>query len=65
MIFSSRDKFYMGAGKWTSDSKPRERFYISVTKWVNGCGGRCWLGENVIHEMLKDEVKQQCQLIIL
>jgi len=55
----------MGAGKWTSDSKPRERFYISVTKWVNGCGGRCWLGENVIHEMLKDEVKQQCQLIIL
>lgn len=65
MIFSSRDKFYMGAGRWTSDSKPCDKFYTSATEWVNGCGGGCWFGENVIQEMLKDEVKEQCQLIIL
>jgi hypothetical protein len=48
MTFSSRDKFYIGAGRWTNCS--------------DGC---CGFEQNVIHEILKDEVNEQCQFIIL
>jgi len=47
MTFSSLHKFYIGAGRWTTDSDG------------------CLLEQNVIHEMLKNEVNEQCQLIIL
>ncbi|XP_039682502.1 uncharacterized protein [Medicago truncatula] len=51
MTFHSSDRVYLGGGRWTT--------------YFNACGGDCWLGKNVIHEMLKDEVNEQCQLIIL
>ncbi|AES81031.2 putative F-box domain, leucine-rich repeat domain, L domain-containing protein [Medicago truncatula] len=51
MIFRSSHKVYLGGGRWTT--------------YFNACGGHCWLGNNVIYEMLKDEVNEQCQLIIL
>jgi hypothetical protein len=47
ITFSSLDKFYIGAGRWTNSS--------------DGC---CWFERNLIHENLKDEVYEQCQLII-
>jgi len=47
ITFGSRDKFYIGAGRWTE-----------------GCDS-CWFERFLIHEMLKDEVKEHCQLIIL
>ncbi|KAK2417616.1 hypothetical protein QL285_039896 [Trifolium repens] len=47
ITFSSLDKFYIGAGRWT-----------------NGSDGCCWFERNLIHENLKDEVHEQCQLII-
>ncbi|AES81191.1 transmembrane protein, putative [Medicago truncatula] len=50
MIFSSRDKAYIGAGRWTRDANDRRRRTIFC-----GVGGCRWFGENVIHEMLKDE----------
>ena len=60
MTFNSRDKAYIGAGRWTRDANDRRRF----TRFCGDDGCR-WFGENVIHEMLKDEVNEQCQLIIL
>jgi hypothetical protein len=51
MIFRSSHKVYLGGGRWTT--------------YFNACGGDCWLGNNIIYEMLKDEVNEQCQLIIL
>jgi len=51
MTFRSKNKVYLGGGRWTT--------------FFNVCGGDCWLGKNVIYEMLKDEVNEQCQLIIL
>jgi len=65
MTFSSRDKAYIGAGTWTRDTSDHDKCYISRHRWINFCGGGCWFGENVFHEMLKDEVNEQCQLIIL
>nr|ABD33035.1 hypothetical protein MtrDRAFT_AC150889g14v2 [Medicago truncatula] len=50
MIFSSRDKAYIGAGRWTRDPNDRRRRTIFC-----GGGGCRWFGENVIHEMLIDE----------
>nr|ABD33037.2 Cyclin-like F-box [Medicago truncatula] len=60
MTFSSRDKAYIGAGRWTRDANDRRK----DTRFC-GDGGCRWFEENVIHEMLKDEVNEQCQLIIL
>jgi hypothetical protein len=61
MTFSSRDdKAYIGAGRWTRDANDRRKDTLFC-----GHGGCCWFGENVIYEMLKDEVNEQCQLIIL
>ena len=65
MTFSSRDKAYMEAGRWIKDTNYRDRYYIDARRWINLCGGGCWFGQNVIHEMLKDEVNEQCHLIIL
>lgn len=48
ITFSSRDLFYIGAGRWTK-----------------GSAGCVCFERNLIHEMLKDEVKEQCQLKIL
>ncbi|RHN48102.1 putative F-box domain, FBD domain, leucine-rich repeat domain, L domain-containing protein [Medicago truncatula] len=49
ITFSSLDKFYMGAGRWTKGS--------------NVC---CWgFKRNFIHEMLKDDVNEHCQLTIV
>ncbi|XP_058755347.1 uncharacterized protein LOC131628533 [Vicia villosa] len=48
ITFSSRDDFYIGAGRWTEG--------------FNRC---CWYDRNLIHEMLKDEVNEECELIIL
>jgi len=53
MTFDSRDKFYKGAGKWTHG------------KWPKGYDGCCWFEQNVIQEMLKNEVNEPCQLVIL
>ncbi|XP_013442437.2 putative FBD-associated F-box protein At5g22720 isoform X2 [Medicago truncatula] len=50
MTFRSSDRVYLGGGRWTT--------------FFNACGGHCWSGKNV-YEMLKDEVNEQCQLIIL
>nr|ABD32495.1 Cyclin-like F-box [Medicago truncatula] len=47
ITFSSCDKFYIGAERWTKTSK------------------YCCYDGNLIHEVLKDEVDEQCQLIIL
>ena len=47
ITFGSLDKFYMGAGRWTTGSN------------------NYWFERNYIHERLKDEVKGQCQLMIL
>jgi hypothetical protein len=52
VIFTSCDKFYIGAGRWTDDS-------------TNDSDSCCWFGHNVIREMLNDKVNEQCQLIIL
>ncbi|XP_058762045.1 uncharacterized protein LOC131635440 [Vicia villosa] len=43
----------------------RDNFYIGDGRWTEGSNGCCWFERNLIHEMLKDEVKEQCQLIIL
>jgi len=51
MTLCYSDRVYLGGGRWTT--------------YFNACSGDCWLGKNVIHEMLKDEVNEQCQLIIL
>ncbi|XP_058742291.1 uncharacterized protein LOC131614753 [Vicia villosa] len=49
ITFSSRHNSYIGAGAWTN-------------KGSNGC---CWFERNLIHKHLKDEVNEQCQLVIL
>ncbi|AES95313.1 hypothetical protein MTR_5g024120 [Medicago truncatula] len=59
-VIDSRDKAYIGVGRWTRDANDRRRRTIFC-----GGGGCRWFGENVIHEMFKDEVNEQCQLIIL
>jgi hypothetical protein len=61
MTFNSRDdKADIGAGRWTRDANDRRK-----DNFFCGNDGCRWFGENVIHEMLKDEVNEQCQLIIL
>jgi hypothetical protein len=47
ITFGSLDKFYIGAGRWTTGSNSY------------------WFERNFIHERLKDEVKGQCELVIL
>ncbi|CAJ2631891.1 putative F-box/FBD/LRR-repeat protein At4g03220 [Trifolium pratense] len=42
-----------------------DKFYIGVGGWTNDSDGCCGFEHNIIHEMLKDEVNEQCQLIIL
>jgi hypothetical protein len=42
-----------------------DKFYIGAGEWTNDFDGCCGFDRNVIHEMLKDEVNEQCQLIIL
>ncbi|XP_058748656.1 uncharacterized protein LOC131621641 [Vicia villosa] len=49
ITFSSRHNYYIGAGAWTN----------------NGSNGCCWFERNLIHEHLKDEVNEQCRLVIL
>ncbi|CAK8543514.1 unnamed protein product [Lathyrus sativus] len=49
ITFSSRQNYYIGAGTWTKASD-------------DGC---CWFDRNLIHESLKDEVNEQCRLVIL
>jgi len=49
ITFSSLDKFYMGAGRWNKGS--------------NVC---CWgFKRGFIHEMLKDDLNEHCQLTIV
>jgi hypothetical protein len=42
-----------------------DKFYIGADGWTNDSDGCRGFEHNVIHEMLKDEVNEQCQLIIL
>jgi hypothetical protein len=64
MTFRSSDRVYLGCGRWTTYFNDRDNCYVGDGRWINACGGDCWLGKNVIHEMLKDEVNEQCQLRI-
>jgi hypothetical protein len=43
----------------------RDRLYAGVGRWTKSSDGSCWFKENLIHEMIKDEVNEHCQLIIL
>ncbi|XP_004487775.1 uncharacterized protein [Cicer arietinum] len=49
MTFRSRDTFYIGGETWNKGSQ-------------RSCWPKC---RNIIHHMLKDDVNEQCQLIIL
>ena len=40
-------------------------YYIGAGRWNMDSHGCCWFERNVIHEHLKDEVNEHCQLIIL
>jgi len=42
----------------------RDKFYTGDGGWTNDSDGCCWFEGNLIHKMLKDEVHEQCQLII-
>ncbi|CAL5193701.1 unnamed protein product [Lathyrus oleraceus] len=43
----------------------RHNFYIGAGRWTLDFDGCCWFERNFIHEHLKDEVNEQCRLIIL
>ncbi|CAI8616455.1 unnamed protein product [Vicia faba] len=43
----------------------RHDSYIGAERWTEGFDRCCWFDQNLIHELLKDEVNEQCQLIIL
>ncbi|KAK2363714.1 putative F-box/LRR-repeat protein [Trifolium repens] len=41
-----------------------DKFYIGAGRWTNCSDGCCWYERNLIHENLKNEVHEQCELII-
>jgi hypothetical protein len=41
-----------------------DKFYIGARRWTTGSNSY-WFERNFIHERLKDEVKGQCELVIL
>ncbi|XP_058748602.1 F-box/LRR-repeat protein 13-like [Vicia villosa] len=43
----------------------RHNYYIGAGRWTMDSDGCCWFEQNFIHEHLKEEVNEQCQLIIL
>jgi len=43
----------------------RYKFYLGGEKWTTGCESCCWPEHNLIYEMLKDELNEECRLIIL
>ncbi|CAI8614245.1 unnamed protein product [Vicia faba] len=43
----------------------RHNYYTGAGTRSKGSDGCCWFERNLIHEHLKDEVNEQCQLIIL
>jgi len=42
----------------------RNKFYTGSGRWTNDSDSCCWFERNLIHKMLKDEVPDQCELII-
>lgn len=44
---------------------PRGRFYIGAEKWSHSFECSNCMGCNLVREMLKDEVNEQCRLVIL
>ncbi|CAJ2633091.1 unnamed protein product [Trifolium pratense] len=41
-----------------------DKFYKGAGRWTDGSVGCCWFERNLIHENLKDQVHEPCQLII-
>lgn len=44
---------------------PGEKFYRGAGRWTEDSDNCCWLYEGIIHDMLQDEVNEQCQLVVL